>query len=107
MNSAYECRDTLIISGDVPAVNDNKNCYHIVTTLLHNGIRLQLHPDGISTAHYIGRKPALPSTDKRGIIKLCRRDLKQDILSACREFKPSFYINESLTPTRSTFMYAL
>lgn len=40
-------------------------------------------------------------------MKLCRRDLKTDILSACRQIRPKFYINESLTPARNTIMYAL
>ena len=47
--------------------------------------------------------------DSRNIIvKLCRRDLKGDILNACRQIKPKdIYINESLTPTRSKIMYIL
>ena len=41
------------------------------------------------------------------MFKLCRRDLKYDILSACRQQKPTFFINESLTPTRNRVLYIL
>ena len=33
--------------------------------------------------------------------------MKGELLSACRKCKPNFYINESLTPTRSVILYAL
>ena len=63
----------------------------------------------ISTSHRTGPKPRSPQVeDKRNIIvKLCRRYLKGELLSACRKCKPNFYINESLTPTRSAILYAL
>lgn len=57
----------------------------------------------ISTAYHLGEKPVSPFVDKRSIIfNLCRRDIKRDILNACKELKPKLHVNESLTPTRST-----
>ena len=92
-NSAYERRETLIISGNIPAATINGNCSNIVTSLLKNDVKLQLRLDDISTADRIGKKPISHAPDKRSIIfKLCRRDLKYDILNACKESKPSFYI---------------
>ena len=69
---------------------------------------LVIKSDDISTAHRLGRKPDGSRQDKRSIIfKLCRRDLKREIIQACRSQKPNFYINEYLTPTRGTIMYVL
>ena len=41
------------------------------------------------------------------VFKLYGRDIKRDIMTACREMKPPFYINESLTPIRSTILFVL
>ena len=106
--SSYERRDALIISGEVPAVEEGEDCKKIVCEILKQHIRVNLQPTDISISHRIGMKPKKQEPDKRNIIfKLCRRDLKPDILNACREFKPPFLINESLTPTRSKIMYVL
>ena len=53
-------------------------------------------------AHRLGRKPASQSEDRRGIIvKLCRREVKYDLMKACKS------VNESLTPTRNAILYGL
>ena len=67
-NSAYERRDALIISGNIPAATINENFNNIVTILLKNGVKLRLRPDDISTAHRIGKKPISHAPDKRSII---------------------------------------
>ena len=65
-------------------------------------------PADISRSHRLGKRPINQVNDKRNIIvKLCRRDMKRDILSACRNMKPNMYVNESLTPVRNTIMYVL
>ena len=105
---AYERRDTLIISGEVPEVRPDENCKSLVMDLLRNQTRLIVDSCDISVAHRIGKKPINQDKDTRNIIfKLVRRDLKYDILSACRKIRPKFYINESLTPVRSSIMYTL
>lgn len=107
-NSAYEKRDCLIVSGEVPPVSDGENCSEICRQLIRNNLRIQMKNDDISYAHRIGKKPITQAPDKRSIIiKLHRTDLKNDILSACREFRPPFFVNESLTPTRSQVMFVL
>ena len=107
-NSAYERRDCLIVSGGVPEVTEGENCSKIITQLIREKLRIQMKPDDISSAHRIGRKPINQASDKRSIIiKLSRRDMKKDILSACRQLKPPFFVNESLTPTRSQVMFVL
>ena len=67
-----------------------------------------MQPTDISTARRIGKKPLNQQVDKRNIIlKLRRRDVKADILYACRQLKPRFYVNESLIPTRNSIIYVL
>ena len=107
-NSSYERRDTLILSGELPARTETENCSEIVRGLIREKIRLNLHEKDIAMAHRLGKKPLTQGPDKRSIVfKLCRRDLKKDIMTACREFRPPFYINESLTPTRSSIVYVI
>jgi hypothetical protein len=107
---AYERRDTLIFSGSsVPLVTEDENCGEIVRKLVKDKLNLNMAATDISTTHRLGRKPVTQKQDTRNIVvKLCRRDLKGDLLSACRQLKPdNLYINESLTPNRSTILYAL
>jgi len=101
--------DSLIISGELPLVKTNENCSTIVRNLLRDGTSLNIAQHDISTAYRIGKKPSDPNQpDKRNIcFKVCRRELKHDIKSACKQNKPTFYINEQLTPTRTTIMYVL
>ena len=107
-NSAYDRRDTLVLSGDIPESRPDENCKEIVRDVIKNQARLIIHENDISTAHRLGRKPENSNRDKRSIIfKLCRHDTKREIMSACKVQKPSFYINEHLTPTRGTIMFAL
>lgn len=105
---AYERRDMLTISGEVPAFTTGENTKNVVGALFEDKLRLKLQHSDISVAHRLGAKPKQQGPDKRPIIvKLCRRDLKQEILYACRQQKPNFYVNESLTPSRNTIMFAL
>lgn len=106
---AYERRDTLIFSGSgVPLSRDQESCPDIVCSLVKEKLKVQLSTSDISTCHRLGRKPVTQKPDSRSIIvKLCRRDLKGDLLFACRELKPDIYVNESLTPTRNRIMYVL
>ena len=107
-NSNYERRDTLVVTGDIPKWREQEKCSDIVRVLLRDQLRINLNQEDISTAHRIGRKPGYQEADRRGIVfKLCRRDIKRDIMTACREMKPPFYINESLTPIRSTILFVL
>ena len=106
---AYERKDTHVMSGtNIPPVVPGENCVTLVCDLLKTALKLNIQPSDTSTAHRVGRKPVNQQVDKRNIImKLCRRDIKSDILHACRQWKPKFNINESLTPTRNSVMYVL
>lgn len=106
--SAYERRDLLVISGEVPNHTIGENCREIVRDLLKNETNLNVDAGDISIAHRIGAKLKKQGPDQRSIMfKLVRRDLKSDILHACRTNKPKFFVNESLTPIRNRILYAL
>ena len=107
---AYERRDTLFISGKtLPVVENGEITSYICSQLMKEKLKINLNPADISISHRIGRKPASQAEDRRNIIlKLCKRDVKHTLLSACRKTKPrDFYLNESLTPVRGKIMYAL
>ena len=106
---AYERRDTVVFSGSgVPRSVGGENCREIIHEVVKTKLNLNIAVSDISTAHRYGSVPTGTQQDRRGIIvKLCRRDLKKDLLSSCRTVKPDFYVNESLTPLRNTIMYVL
>ena len=106
---AYERRDCVVFNGDaLPIAASGENTASIATDIIRNKLRINIKQEEISTAHRIGKKPVNQTPDRRKIIiKLCRRDLKKDILFACKELKPGFYANESLTPLRNTILYGL
>jgi predicted nuclease with TOPRIM domain len=99
-SDVYERRDALVISGPglPPAIAD-EFCSTLVCSIVKEKLKINLLPTDISTVHSLGKKPLHQQPDNRNIIlKLCRRDIKRDLLFACRQFKPNIYINESLTP---------
>ena len=63
----------------------------------------------ISTAHRLGPRKPNQSEDRRQlIVKLCRRDLKRDIIMASkRQSSPTIFVNESLTPKRKSMLDAV
>ena len=109
-NDAYERRDTIIIAGQgIPEVSQGEICSNVVRNLIQEKLNIVIQNNDISTAHRLGPKRENQSSDKRNlIVKLCRRDLKRDLISASkRQQSPSIFINESLTPTRKTILNAL
>ena len=107
---AYERRDTVIFSGqDLPTATDGERSYDVVCSLVKEKLKLNICSTDISTAHRIGPKPRTQGPDKRNIIvKLCRRELKYDLISASKRIKPTnIYINENLTPTRNNILFVL
>lgn len=107
---AYERRDTLLFSGsDIPAATTGENCGQLICSVVEEKLKLSISASVISIAHRVGKMPITQGPDRRSIVvKLCRREIKRDILDACRKFKPTgLFVNESLTPVRSTIMYIL
>ena len=87
---------------------EGENCSTIVCNLLREKLNLNVSNGDLSTCHRLGKRPITQKPDRRKIIvKLCRRDLKKDILSACKSIKPNFYANEDLTPVKNSILFAL
>ena len=76
--------------------------------IVKNKLKVTINPGDISIAYRIGKNLA-NNPDRRKIqVKLCRRDLKADLIRAVKTMKPSnFYISESLTPQTETNSYVL
>ena len=102
----YQRRETLVMSGSLPAFTDRENTSAIVIEKLTQ-LGLAVKNDDVSISHRLGKKPT--GEDKRSIIfKLCRREMKAQIIEICKRKRPeNLYINESVSPTRSSIMYAL
>ena len=97
----------MLSGASVPVAVQGENCKTIIRNLFREHLQLNLNETDVSTAHRIGRKQP-GSVDKRNIImKLCRRDLVRDIYAACKNMKPPFFINDSLTPLRSKISFVL
>ena len=107
----YERKDTVILSGSkVPQVVNGENCIENVRKIIKSELKLEISPNEISTAHRLGPKPNSQAADKRSfIVKLCRRDLKRELIIASKkQASPiGLYVNESITPTRQSILYTL
>jgi len=109
-SDSYERRDTVVFSGcAIPPATPDEICRDMVVDIVKNKLRLNIAPSDISTAHRLGKRPVSQLPDNRKIaVKLCRRDLKRDLLFSRRNLKPEgLYISESLTPVRNTILFVL
>ena len=109
-SDAYERKDTIIISGSsLPTYIRGEDSSSIVREIIREKLRVVVNENDVSTAHRLGRPPTAQNPDKRGIIvKLCRRDVKNNILEASRKMKLNgFFASESLTPTRLSILKTL
>ena len=109
---AYSRRDCVVLSGNgIPEATDGEIKSNVAINVFKNVLKLNVSPNDISTCHRLGRKPVSQGPDRRKnkiIVKLCRRDMKQELFGSCRKMKPrNVYINESLTKQRETIAYAL
>ena len=101
--------DQVVISGaDIPLVQDNENTKAIVSDLLKSKLKLNCPQNDIVNATRLGPKPKTQKPDRRSIlVTTSNRGAKQNIMSACKSVRPSFYVNENLTARRRTILYAL
>ena len=108
---SYERRDTVILSGEaLPTFIPGENCVEVLTKVLKDNLKIEISPQDINTVHRLGRKPEAGSSDTRSIIcKFTRRDLKRNVYLEGRKLKrPSkLFVNESLSPKRSTIFRTL
>jgi len=106
---ASERKDCIVFVGDgVPPSETGENCKNLICNFSRDKLRLNVDLTDISSAHRLGRKSARQGPDRRGIVvRLCRSDLKSEIRSAAKNLRPNFYVNEYLTPVRSSIFRAL
>ena len=81
----------------------------MVCCVVRDRLKLGMDVTDISAAHRLGPKPKSQGPDRRKIIvKLCRRERKYDLITACKQTKPpNLFINENLTPTRNNILFSL
>ena len=103
----YNRRETIVFSGEIPPETPNENTKEKVLKLLDEQADLKIDPREISTAHRIGNTSSTGTGSRKIVVKFCRRDVVEEVFSACRSKKPSFYANCSLTPTRGKIFYAV
>ena len=106
---AISRKNQILISGNgVPVVRNGENTVEVVKSLFSDHMNLVV-PDGdIVKATRIGAKPQSQRPDNRYIqVTLSSNEVKSSILASCKRAKPPFYVNEFLTPRRSTIMYVL
>ena len=86
-------------------LSPQEDCKSVVINLLeeHTGLKVDSHE--ISVAHRIGKKT--PNRNENIIFKLCRRDAVDEIFNTCKEKRPPFFVNCSLTPLRNKLFYAV
>ena len=107
---AYEKRDTLIISGSkVPPVSLNENCLQVTRNIIREHLKISVPENEVSVTHRMGPNVSDPNSNKRTIIvKFCRRNTKNDILTSARKMKvPNLFVNECLTSNQRMIGYAL
>ena len=107
---AYVRRESLIFSGDAVYANHQEtDCIKIIQKLLREKLNIEIKKEDISVSHRLGPKLASQAQDRRSIVtRFCRRDLKREVLLACRARKPqNFFVNKSLTPLRRKIAAAL
>ena len=109
-SDSYERRDTVILSGDaIPPATSDEVCRDLVVNIVKEKLKINIASSDISTAHRVGKRPISQRPDNRKIVvKLCRRDIKRDLMYSRRNLKPEgLFISESLTPSRNTIMFVL
>lgn len=98
----YERRDTIIVSGpDLPREEHNENCVDVVVRSIKDNLHLNINNTDINVAHRLGVRKSQNDT-RPIIVKLQSRQTKYTIMNACVTVRPNLYINESLTPKRSS-----
>ena len=102
---SYERRDTIVITGEnIPTAQTGESCSQIVREKIKENLRINLTPNDASVCHRLGSA----SSSRSLIVKFCRRDLKREVLQAARTVRPrGFFVNEHLTPRRSSILFAL
>ena len=97
----------------VPAYSNSEDTKQIVRQLFKDHLHLELADSDISITHRLQPVMQRNTTGDRThdrhkiVVRFCREDLVGTVFRHCKETIPPFYINELLTPVRSSICYAL
>ena len=113
--NAYTRKDTIIVSGALPQPIENEASHNVVRELLNTKFpSISIEEQDISVAHRLQpKKPRRNGTTPPPniIVKLVRRNLKLELIKASRsqnkDANDKIFINESLTPQRSSVLQTL
>ena len=96
---------TVIVSGSsLPSVMNDENPVAVVCEVLKRDLKYEISPDNVVAGYRLGKRTDKPSI----LLNLRRRDIKNDLLRACKTVKPpNLYMNESLVPRRAHILYLL
>ena len=72
------------------------NISEYIQTLICGKLEVNVGKKGISVAHRLVQKSNEGIHHSSRIFKMCRREIKSNILKGCRTKKPPFHINESV-----------
>ena len=100
----------VVMSGEsLPVYTTGENSRQVAADTLKIKLRCQVKCEDMVAAHRIGKKPDSQAADRRSIlIRLRDRGLKNDLLHTARKSKPAgLFLNDNLTPSRSTILFAL
>ena len=107
----YERKDMLILSGPaVLEICENENVGEIVRDLIEDYLDINVDLNDINITHRLGPLTRAQADNKKRniVMKLCRRDLKRQIIMASKKQKqPRLYCNESLSVTRRSIFHSL
>ena len=114
-SEAYSRKDSIIISGDLPAVSSQENLKELSVELLNRKLpECKVEAQDISICHRLQTKKPKPGQVAKPpniYIKLVRRDVKQALVLSSkkqpRQGTNKIFVNESLTPTRSKVLHTL
>ena len=101
-------RDTLIITGpEMPRFQMGENLKNTVQDMFQQKMNFRIGVEDISTVYRLGPKPTSQEDRRPIIFRVNNRDLVPQIYRACRQQKPPFFVNQSLTPLRSKIFYSI
>ena len=101
---------SIIVSGErLPLYSPNENSIQVACEVLKSDLKYEISRSSIIAGFRLGKKVGSQADGRKSILlRLCNRETKHDILTACRTVKPrDLFVNESLIPRRAHILYLL
>ena len=100
---------SVIVSGsELPPVREGVDSNKQFISLIKDKVGVSLKSSDILVSQRIGRKSETETDNRKLLVKFNCQDMKNDLIKACKGVKPkNLFINENLTPTRTSTLYGL